>query len=639
MASILTLSRKIQGFVIALISLIASFIFFYVPSQERILLTGEFKQKVEALAETVVLGMTIGLSSGDMTAIPKVLDFAKSNESTRFVVIVSEGTTFASIPEKFQYSPELEKSDTLVIVKKPLKTDAINGEIIVGCSTALIELKTSEVRSQALILAVGLMFFGFVASWLLKRAIVAPIRKLSTAAEKVGNGDLTQIVEVRTNDEIGKLAHAFNQMVSRLRELVNSVNEQREYLSSNIQKLSIAAEKVGNGDLTQIVEVRTNDEIGKLAHAFNQMVVRLRELVSSVNEQREYLSGKIQIMLRSVDSLSNGDLTQQIPIEKNDDIGHLFSAYNEAVSQIRYLVEQVTTSVSATVSASEQITTISGTTTDDIQEQSLQIRTVSVAMEEMAASVHHSSQQAVTASQSAHEAQEDAQNSDIIIQGLINNVEQVSSTVRASAERISALGESSQQIGEIILVIDEIADQTNLLALNAAIEAARAGEQGRGFAVVADEVRKLAERTQKATKEIRSMISSIQKNTQEVVVSMSRGTRLVDESTEYAEKTSASMKAIVSKTSQVAELINQVASTGAQQSATVSDSARNMDSINAASDRTTQAAISIAKTAGDLQHLTSDLQRLVGNFTITNQSPLSGQITTTRSRRVTRNRS
>ncbi len=338
MVPTLTLSRKIQSFVVALIFLIASCIFFYVPTRQRILLTEEFKQKVEALAETVQLGMSIGLSSGDMTAIPKVLDFAKSNASTRFVVIVSEGTTFASVPEKFQYSPELEKSDTLIIVKKPLKTDAINGDIIVGCSTASIEAKTNEARSQAIMLALGLMFLGIVAAWLLTRTIVTPIRRLS-----------------------------------------------------------IAAEKVGQGDLTQIVEVCTDDEIGKLAHAFNQMVCRLRELVASVNEQHEYLSGSIQTMLLSVDSLSNGDLTQKVPIGQNDDIGHLFSAYNDAVSQIRHMVEQVIASVSATVSASEQITTISNATTYDIQEQSLQIKTVSVAMEEMASTVQHSSQQAVLA--------------------------------------------------------------------------------------------------------------------------------------------------------------------------------------------------------------------------------------------------
>ncbi len=127
------------------------------------------------------------------------------------------------------------------------------------------------------------------------------------------------------------------------------------------------------------------------------MVCRLRELVASVNEQHEYLSGSIQTMLLSVDSLSNGDLTQKVPIGQNDDIGHLFSAYNDAVSQIRHMVEQVIASVSATVSASEQITTISNATTYDIQEQSLQIKTVSVAMEEMASTVQHSSQQAVLA--------------------------------------------------------------------------------------------------------------------------------------------------------------------------------------------------------------------------------------------------
>jgi methyl-accepting chemotaxis protein len=280
------------------------------------------------------------------------------------------------------------------------------------------------------------------------------------------------------------------------------------------------------------------------------------------------------------------------------------------------MVAQVVDAVQETAASSGDIYLTTEKTMNDIREQSVQTRNVAAAMEEMTVVIGENTRQASLAAHQAAQASDDARQSGSVIQGMIRNVGEVSSVVKESARRIEALGKSSEQIGEIVSVIEEIADQTNLLALNAAIEAARAGEQGRGFAVVADEVRKLAERTQKATKEIGTMIRSIQKNTGEVVSTMNKGTKLVEESGSLAEQTSYALNEIISKTTQVSDIVSQLASASEEQAATSNDVAHSIDAINTTAERSSNAAATIAQTSANLSYLTQNLQLLVGKFII-----------------------
>jgi methyl-accepting chemotaxis protein len=179
---------------------------------------------------------------------------------------------------------------------------------------------------------------------------------------------------------------------------------------------------------------------------------------------------------------------------------------------------------------------------------------------------------------------------------------------------VQELGVSSDQIGEIIGVIDEIADQTNLLALNAAIEAARAGEQGRGFAVVADEVRKLAERTTKATKEIATMIKNIQVETRSAVEAMQAGTKQVEEGVESTTQAGTSLKEIIQVSEQVGEMITHIATAATQQSTATEQVNVNVENISKISQESAAGAQQSAKACHDLSGLALDLQNLVGQF-------------------------
>ena len=241
----------------------------------------------------------------------------------------------------------------------------------------------------------------------------------------------------------------------------------------------------------------------------------------------------------------------------------------------------------------------------------------------MSAKIVESSQNAAFATESARNAAEVAGEGGYVVQQTIEGMKAISESVKASAATIVELGKRSDEIGEIISVIDDIADQTNLLALNAAIEAARAGEQGRGFAVVADEVRKLAERTTRATAEIASMIKSIQEDTSGAVSSMEEGTIQVESGMAFAVKAGDSLKSIVSVVNVVQDMIEQIATASDEQSTAAEQISNNVSKIASVTKLSAQSAEQMATTAEELNRQTEALNELVGRFKLEEDEEIS----------------
>ncbi len=331
----------------------------------------------------------------------------------------------------------------------------------------------------------------------------------------------------------------------------------------------------------------------------------------------QLLANEIKTIQYNID---NADLNTQLSITREDEMGQLQNSFNQFVASIRNTLIQVSETATSVASASAQISSSTEEMAAGAQEQTTQSEEVARAIEQMAKSISVNSENANDAAKIAEQAKVAAEQGGIVVADTVGEMKQIADVVRESAGTIQNLGKSSDQIGEIIGVIEHIADQTNLLALNAAIEAARAGEQGRGFAVVADEVRKLAEQTTKATKQIAGMIQQIQADSHGAVRSMANATKKVDEGIVLADKAGESLHNIVNISQKVTHMVSQIAVANEEQSSTSEQISKNMESIASVTQETASGTQQIARAAEDLNRLTEALQNLVSQFRLSMQS-------------------
>ncbi|MFH1197643.1 MAG: methyl-accepting chemotaxis protein [bacterium] len=406
-------------------------------------------------------------------------------------------------------------------------------------------------------------------------------------------------------------------------------------ITTSISELSDSAQKFAAGDDNVEIKLQSADELGKLGEVFNQMIRKIQESILQIKKEKEsvdkkielavkeselknaYLNESVNTMLNGIEKFANGNLDIELKIINNDEIGKLFGGFNKAVKSIRKLVVTLNEAINSTAESSRQISVNSNQIAAGINEQSMQANEVVAAVEEMTKTIFETSQNTENASSSAKRSGEIAKEGGKVVNETIEGMVKISGVVQKAAQTVMELGNSSDQIGEIIQVIDDIADQTNLLALNAAIEAARAGEQGRGFAVVADEVRKLAERTTKATKEIAGMIKLIQEKTAGAVESMNEGTLEVEKGKKLTDRAGESLNEIIRSAEELVDSVSQVAVAGQEQSSAAEQISKNLVMINDVTQENASGVQQIAHSAGKLDELTNDLKELISKFQFT----------------------
>lgn len=324
----------------------------------------------------------------------------------------------------------------------------------------------------------------------------------------------------------------------------------------------------------------------------------------------------LQDTLNAVQRIAEGDLTASVQVDRRDEMGQLQQGIQHMATTLRELIGGIRDGVGQIASAAEELSAVTEQTRAGANSQKSETDQVATAMHEMSATVQEVARNAEQASQAANEADGQARLGDQVVGEVIAQIERLAAEVSRSSEAMNGLQQESNKIGSVMDVIKAVAEQTNLLALNAAIEAARAGEAGRGFAVVADEVRGLAQRTQKSTEEIEALIAGLQNGTKQVAAAMRSSCSLTDSSVELTRKAGNSLGNITQAVSNIQSMNLQIAAAAEEQSAVAEEISRSILSVRDISEQTATASNETAASSAELARLGSQLQALVSRFRV-----------------------
>ncbi len=533
----------------------------------------------------------------------------------------------------------MEETDHEIISFMPMKdqSNSIIGYLQINFSKAFFESKTAESQQTFILTAIVILLISLGLGYYLINKFVGNIKLATEVAEKLSHGNLNVTIKATSKDEIGLLLNAMDSMFHTIKSLVSDV----EMLSNAAidGKLNIRADASKHeGEFKQIVAGfnKTLDSVVNPLNVAANYIERIAkgDIPSPINDNYKgdfnEIKNNLNLCITTMNNLTGelktlNDAVKKGRIDIRIDDSKFTNAFKEIANGINLTVNTLTEpiyklseAISATASAATQISSSTERMASGTNEQSAYINEVTAAMEEMTRTIFSTTKNTSFAAESSKQSAEKAKEGGMIVNEVISGMDKISEVVEQSANKIYVLGENSDKIGEIIQVINDIADQTNLLALNAAIEAARAGEQGRGFAVVADEVRKLAERTTKATKEIAGMIKQIQIDTNLAVESMKIGTKNVEDGKMLVNKAGSVLKQIIESSERVTDVIVQVAASSEEQSATSEEIAKSIETINNVIKESTNGVYQIAQAAEDLNRLTENLQILIDQFDLNN---------------------
>ncbi|MEH6685879.1 MAG: methyl-accepting chemotaxis protein [Halopseudomonas sabulinigri] len=312
----------------------------------------------------------------------------------------------------------------------------------------------------------------------------------------------------------------------------------------------------------------------------------------------------------------DGDLTKRLNVDRADELGAIAAGFNAFLDKLQGMIKEVVGSVQQVTDASEHTADIAIRTNDGVQRQLSEIDLVATAVTEMTATAQDVARNAAQAASAAHNADGSANHGREVVKATSATIQNLSEDIQRAVESVQSLARNSENITGILDTIRGIAEQTNLLALNAAIEAARAGEQGRGFAVVADEVRNLAQKTQASTAEIQTMIEQLQNGTRETVKVMEQSRSRTDQSVLQAEEADAALTSITQAVSVINDMNNQIASAAEQQSAVAEDINRNVTTIDTVAKSVAAGADEASQASASLTKLAEHQRRLINQFKV-----------------------
>jgi methyl-accepting chemotaxis protein len=432
-------------------------------------------------------------------------------------------------------------------------------EVVVPVDEAAAGLQAGTVRLAGF-LGGALALLAVIVVVLLRRTVIKPVQALVAINERVSTGDFAARVPVQSKDEMGELSTGLNTLIDRLVNLLEATQAERDSTQAAIQKLLGEVSDVATGDLTVEADV-TMDMTGAIADSFNYMIHQLRTIITQVQETALQVSTSANEIYTTAEELVQGSAAQ---------------------------AEQILES--------------------------------SAALDEMAVSTQHVSENAVLSTTVAAQSLANAKQGAMAVQNTIAAMQRMQNQVQETAVRVKSLGERSKEISEIVQLIGDIADRTSVLALNASIEAALAGEAGQGFAIVAQEVERLAERAAVATRQITGIVNTIQSETHEVVRAMEDSTQEVIQGTQLADQAGQALSEIENVSTRLAELIQAISLASKQQARGSDNLSKAMGEIAEVTQQvatgTKQAAVSI----NDLASLADALRSSVSAFKLSSNT-------------------
>ncbi len=553
--------------------------------------------------------------------------------------VVADAILSASATKAYDMASDIATSSGEQVGVRLLKKFQEIHYVLQEKGNALDSTVKSSVDSSLWYLLIFSIFGGasfLLGVFYLAPAIAKPLERLKEYVKEFSLGNYDVQINYAAKDEVGELAESLKILQ---KAQVDKIYAAQQIAAGKISRVPLASDKdtlaiAFNKEAETIEDLLK--EADKLIKANREGNLNLRgdaskfegewgKLIEGINSILEAVLAPINESADVLKIMANGDFTVKVSGNYKGDHQLIKDNINTVSSSLSEALRKVSQAVLATASASNQISASVEEMAAGAGEQTQQISEVARSIEQMTKTILDNTKNASLAAETAKGSGEKAQQGGQVVEDTIKGMMRIADVVKKSAETVEALGKSSDAIGEIIQVIDDIADQTNLLALNAAIEAARAGEQGRGFAVVADEVRKLAERTTKATKEIAGMIKQIQKDTTEAVDAMKKGKQEVDAGKELANKAGQVLNDIIEGAQKVSDVAALVATASEEQSATAEEISRNIESISSVTQQSATGTQQIARSAEDLSNLTQNLEKLISHFRIEEGKSGSGK--------------